>query len=60
MRNYKDLQVWEKAHQLDSRGLQRHARLSERGAIWVDESDPSLIRFDRGKPGGRLWPKIGW
>jgi len=37
-----------KGSQVDSRGLQRHARLSERGAIWVDESDPSLIRFDRG------------
>ncbi len=48
MRNYKDVQVWEKAHRLTLAVLQRHARLSERGAIWVDESDPSLIRFDRG------------
>jgi hypothetical protein len=58
MRNYRDLQVWEKAHKLTVAIYTGHARFSERGAIWFDQPDPAIVGFDRGELGGRLWPQI--
>jgi hypothetical protein len=43
MRNYRDLQVWEKAHKL---------------TLAIYQGDPAFVCLDRSKLGGRLWQKI--
>src|SRR5258708_17645157 len=44
--------------QADPRDLPGHTRVSRRGTIWFDQPNPAFVCFDRGEPGGRLWPKI--
>jgi len=58
MRNYKDLQVWEKAHKLPPRDLPGYVRFPKRRAIRPDQPDPAFVCLDRSKLGGRLWQKI--
>jgi hypothetical protein len=59
MRDYRDLQVWEKAHKL-TLAVYRGTQGFPKEERWVDQSDPPLGGFDRRELGRRLWPKIGW
>lgn len=58
MRDYRDLQVWGKAHQLtlavykSTRGFPNEERFGL--------TSPAFLGFDSRKPGGRLRQKIRW
>jgi hypothetical protein len=58
MRNYRDLQVWEKAHKLDPRDLPGTYDFPKEERFGPDQPDPAFVCLDRSKLGGRLWQKI--
>ena len=49
MRNYRSLQVWEKAHMLTLAIYRVDARFSKRRAIRLNQPDPALGRLDRAR-----------
>ena len=59
MEDFKDLGVWDKAHQLTLAVYKLHRHFRKR-RVWIDESGATSVRFDRGEYRGRMWKPIRW
>ena len=47
MKNFRDLQVWHKAHALTLTCYQMTSAFPETRSVWVDQPDPSMCSFNR-------------
>ena len=57
VKDFHDLKVWQKAHQLTLSGLSGHGRLSARRTVRAHQSTAAMQFFDTGQLGGGMRKK---
>ena len=58
MEDFKDLRVWEKAHELTLDVYKTAARLSERRNVWINQSASPSYDFDRREHRRGMWSQV--